>query len=416
MRSGRLTPDLGGKAVDRGLAELLGASPSTLRNWRRCRTRSPQARLLERAGERLPSDADDDRELAFLIELAGGARSVARAAEALVTELQGYTLGGGWHLYEGPLYLAFNPSLPPAHRGALMARSGDLLDAILERGLSERVVPALPELIRYSVHGWHHASRFSVRRRSVQQRVAHVGASYLDRIELALYLGDVCAMPALFSGTPQSALPFTQRALALLDEAGPADERASPVGIRDARTMVRAVEAQIVACHGGRGADSALERFTELEGGASPEIAWVDSVRQGAMGYIALASRDDPVAAAEAFQQAADRVDQWLARAAIPFGSTAHSALAGHAQDAAGDTERGAATARDALLRALEHRVIVDEVAARAVLARLAAARGERDHARYQQARGDALVSPHHLGAWRSVLERLIRPASALTS
>lgn len=414
-RSGRVPPDLGSKAADRALAEVLGASASTLRNWRRCRARSPQPRLLERARELLPGADDETRELDFLLELTGGARRAARAAEALVTELQGYTLGGDWHLYQGPLFLAFNPNLPPERRSLLMARSSALLDVILERGLHEGVVPALPELIRYSVHGWHHASRFDVRRRSVQERVAYVGAGYLGRVELALYLGDVCAMPALFAGTPGSALPYTERALALLDGAGPTDEAASPVDLADARVMVRAVHAQILACHGGGSARSELDRFEREDGARQPANAWIDSVRLGALGYIALALHDDPAAAAEAFGRAADAVDRWLARAGIPFGSTSHSALAGHALAASGDPERGAAVAQDALLRALEHRVIVDEVAARRVLATLAAERSDDGHARYHRARGAALVDSHRLGAWRAALDRLVRPAGART-
>ncbi|MEJ2358481.1 MAG: hypothetical protein P8Y13_10445, partial [Deinococcales bacterium] len=410
VRMGALPPDLPGKATDRALAELLDASPSTLRNWRRCRTRSPQPRLLERARARLPRHSAEAHELAFLQELTGGARSIARAAESLVSELQRYTLSasGGWHLYEGPLYLSFNPGLSPERRGALMERSGALLEAILDQGLTHREVPALPELIRYSVHGWHHASRFDVRRRSVQERVAHVGASYLGRIELALYLGDVCAMPALFAGTPRSAQPYTRRALALLDEAGPADEDASPIGIGEARVMVRAVEAQILACHGDDRTHARLERFERHDGASPPSVAWIDSVRLGARGYIALRLRGDPVAAAEAFQVAARQVDAWLSRVGIPFGSTSHFALAAYAMALVGDPERGDTLAHRALLRSLEHNVIVDEVAARLVLARLADDRNDTSRARYHRARGATLVEAHHLDAWQTALDHLL--------
>jgi hypothetical protein len=107
---------------------------------------------------------------------------------------------------------------------------------------------------------------------------------------------------------------------------------------------------------------------------------------------------------------AAVQVDRWLGRVGIPFGSTPHSALAGHAVARNGDPEAGETMAQDALLRALEHKVLVDEVAARRVLARLAEGRGDAMRARYQRTRGAALISQHHLHAWREALDRLLQP------
>lgn len=388
-------------------------SESTARNWRGCRHPNPQPHLLARALDQVAEDRPRADRLRFLLQLGRGTRGIRRAAEEILGELLTYTLSPsrGWHLYEGPLYVAFNPRLSAERRAELMERSGTVIQYILANKLDHREVPALPELIRYSVHGWHQICRFTVRTRSVRERIAEVGRSYLNRIEMALYLGDAYAMPSLFTGTVSAARRWTSKALSLLDDATPEDEKDSPVAVDEARIMVRSVEAQVLACHAPERTRATLERFLADYGTRCARLPWTENVRRAALGYMALRLDRSAERAAAHFQAASDHVDAWLARVGIPFGSTSHTALAGYCQAASGRPFEGEHTLTDALLRALEHRVIVDIVAARLGLARLATVRGGSALTSYHSQRAETLIAQYRLQAWKRALDGLFSAA-----
>ncbi len=408
---GELEPGHGRKAGDRAVAARFGVSLATARNWRCGRQQHVSARIGERLiaeVERLaPAHAET---LRMHHDLAHRLDRIDRTAERLAAELAGL-MGptSDWHIYSGPLALAFSPALSPAERTELAERAGALLARIAELGFDHRDVPSLPELIRSMLHLWHHLGTFGVRARSVQGLLARAGRSYLNRIELALYFGDVCAMPGLFTGDLADAERNAGRARRLLDEATAADEAASPVARRDAETMVASVRAQILACHAAGPARAALRAFEASERDRRPDIDWIDSVRCGALGYLAACLDGDDAAAAAHFDSAVKRSDAWLRSMDIPFASTPHRALAACAARRAGTpADRCLAQVHEALHDAREHAVVVDQVAARRAAEAIHRAGGDGLRADHHARRARELVARHRLEPWDRVLSEVL--------
>jgi hypothetical protein len=409
---GDLEPGHGLRAADRAVAERFGVSLATARNWRRGRQHHVSFRIGEHLLGAVAALAPRHLErLRLQHDLAHRLERIDRIAERLAGELAGHMgEGTSWHIYSGPLVLAFAPGLDPARRADLAARATQVIDRIGELGFDHRDVPALPELVRAMLHLWHHAGTFGVRGRSVQASLARAGASYLNRIELALYFGDVCAMASLFTGDLAAADRYSARARSLLATADAADEAASPVPRREAETMVAAVRAQILACHGGDEAMEELDAFAAGPGDLPATCAWIDSVRYGALGYLA-AGRFADRAAGEHFQMACERSDAWLRAFGIAFGSTPHRALAACARFRAGaPLEACLAWVYRALHDAQQHAVVVDRVAALRAAEALHHAEGDELRASHHRRRAEAEVASHGLEAWDGVLRgRLAR-------
>lgn len=415
--SGELEPGHGLKAGDRAVAARFGVSVASARNWRRGRQQHVSARIAERLIAKVERIAPRHAEqLRVHHDLAHRVDRIERIAEGLATELTRHMgAASDWHIYAGPLALAFAPSLPPRERADLAERATALIARIAELGLDHRDVPALPELIRAMLHLWHHAGTFGVRARSVQGLLARAGGSYLNRIELALYLGDVCTMPGLFTGDLADAERYARAARVLLGQASDADEKASPVSRRDAATMLASVRAQILACHAPRAASAQLATFVSEHGPRRPDIAWIDSVRHGALGYISVAAEGDDAAAAEHFASAVDRSHGWLRAMGLPFASTPHRALGACAARRAGARpDRCLAQVHEALLDAREHGVAVDELAARRAAESFYRAAGDALRADHHARRACDAAARHRLRAWdRALTELLVRvPAS----
>jgi hypothetical protein len=404
--AGELEPGHGRKAADRAIASRFGVSEASARNWRKGRQQHVSARV----GERLVAEVADlsprhAERLRMLHDLAHRLDRIDRIAERLAAELAVHMgEGTSWHIYSGPLVLAFAPSLRPAERADLAERAAALIVRASELGFDHRDVPALPELLRAMLHIWHHAGTFGLRARSVQRVLARAGRGYLNRIELALYLGDVCTMPGLFTGDLAEAERNARRARALLGEASDADEAASPVSRRDAATMLASVRAQILACHAPVAARPELAAFAQRARSEAPEIGWIDSVRCGALGYLAAVHGDAPEAA-ERFEAAVERSQAWLREIGIPFATTPHRALAACARRRAGGSARAClAQAHQALLEATELAARVDEIAARRAAEALERDLGDDLRADHHARRAAQRVAQHDLQAWDRLL------------
>lgn len=403
---GDLEPGHGRRATDRAIAKRFAVSEATARNWRRGRQQHISARLGERiiddVGELAPKHV---ARLRMLHDLAHRLDRIDRIAERLAVELGTHmNEANDWHIYSGPLVLAFAPSLQPAQRADLADRAAALVVRANELGFDHHDVPALPEVLRGLLHLWHHAGTFGLRAKSVQQVLARAGEGYLNRIELALYLGDVCTMPALFTGNVGEAERNARQARTLLDEATEADEAASPVSRTDASTMLDAVRVQILACHAPQLARAELSQVAEQIRHAPPESGWIDGVRCGALGYLAVVEGDD-AAAADWFEDAVHHAYGWLRNAGIPFATTPHRALAACARRRAGGPPRAClAQAQEALLEATELAARVDEVAARRALEALERDRGDELRADHHARRARQRVEAFGLEAWDRVL------------
>lgn len=411
--TGQLEPGHGMRAADRAIAEHFGVSPSSARNWRRGR----QHHVSGQVGERLITEVErlaprHAEQLRTHHDLAHRLDRIDRIAERLAAELASYMgRNTDWHIYSGPLVLAFAPDLRPRERADLAERATLLIARINELGFDHRNVPSLPELVRSMLHVWHHAGTFGVRARSVQELLTRAGRSYLNRIELALYFGDVCTMPGLFTGDVADAERHAARARELLAAADTRDEAASPVTREDAETMLASVRAQILACHAAEEAREELGAFERGPGARQPAIGWIDSVREGALGYLAVCVHNDADAAAYHFTRACDRSNDWLRARGIPFGSTPHLALAACALHRRGRRlDACLAMAHEALHDAREHAVVVDEIAARRAAEALYRRGGDVLRAEHHGRRAGAAVRRHGLDTWdRVLLHRLTR-------
>lgn len=409
---GDLEPGHGRRAADRAVGARFDVSEATARNWRRGRQQHVSARV----GERLIAEVADlsprhVERLQMLHDLAHRLDRIDRIAERLAAELSAH-MGDGtdWHIYSGPLALAFAPGLRPAQRADLAERAAALIVRASELGFDHHDVPALPELLRALLHIWHHAGTFGLRAQSVQRVLAHAGQGYLNRIELALYLGDVCTMPALFTGDVDDARIHAHEARVLLDEASSDDEAASPVSRRDAGTMLESVWVQIQACHGTSGEHAELARAATRLSAAEPDNGWIDSVRCGALGYLA-AVEGDAAAAAGWFDAATERSNAWLRKTGIPFASTPHRSLAACARRRAGGSSRTClAQVHEALLEAIELAARVDEVAARRAAETLERDLGDELRAEHHARRARQRVAEHGLQAWDRVLVETLTP------
>jgi len=411
---GDLEPGHGLRAADRAVAARFGVSLATARNWRRGRQHHVSFRIGEHLLGAVAVLAPRHLErLRLQHDLAHRLERIDRIAERLAGELAAHMgEGTSWHIYSGPLVLAFTPDLDAARRADLAARATQVIDRIGELGFDHRDVPALPELVRAMLHLWHHAGTFGVRGRSVQASLARAGATYLNRIELALYFGDVCAMASLFTGDLAAADRYGARARSLLATADAADEEASPVPRVEAETMVASVRAQILACHGGDEATEELDAFAAGPGERSAACAWIDSVRCGALGYLAVGRRADRTAG-DHFLAACERSDAWLRSFGIAFGSTPHRALAACARFRAGHPlDACLAWVYRALHDAQQHAVVVDRVAALRAAQALHRAAGDELRAAYHGRRAASEVEAHGLEAWDGVLCRRLARAT----
>lgn len=400
--------------IDRVLSQRFNISESTVRNWRRGR-HSQVAPATALAVTQICSHISPAHvaELEFIARLSRGVHEVRLAAELLVDQLSTHVLTGGtdWHIYSGPLKIAFDPRLDAAERLKLMNRSGMVVERILEMGIDQADIPCVSELIRYSIHGWYLNGLFRVREASLSSQLAGLRDGYLDTVEAALYLGDGCAVPCLLSGNLERAHHYILQAENILHERTGhlSDEYA--VGIHDAWIMLRSIQALIDSHWTERHTPDLLERHKSVLSPHPAQNAWIEGIRQEVLGYIELVRRADFATAAHHFEQAGCYHDQWLARYGIPFSSTASQSLRGYALlMVQGPTEDVRLQISEGLIRTLDLGIVSHQIRARVCQSVFHESRDDQNMARFHRERAETLVRQHNLAKWYDILNMLLLP------
>ncbi len=401
--------------TDRVMASQFQISESTARNWRRgkhSRIASATAQsVISRCRRIAPSRVAD---LEFIDQLSRGAHEVSAAAEGLVNQLESIVLENGtsWHIYSGPLKIAFDTSIDANNRRQLLGRSSMIVERVVEMGVDKVDIPCLSELIRYSTHGWYVDGFYKTRVTGLTSQNTGIYDGYLGAVEEALYIGDGCAVPSLISGDLVHAKSFIRWAWQLLDRATPEDERQAAISIRDARIMIRAIETMI-ACHGGSQSDTeVIAHFLKNWDNILPaDIEWIEGTRQEALGYAELVGRRDYSKSAHHFAQSGVCLDRWLAQFGIPFSSTSSQSLGGYALLMAdGPTLEVKSQISDGLIRTIDLGVVCHEVRARLCQARFYDRLGNGSMAAFHTQRTQNLVQRHGLQRWYDMLNHVILP------
>jgi len=399
------------RQTDRVMAKCFGVSESTARNWRRGKHRQiapATAKSIIAICEHVAPGRVSDLE--FIARLSRGVNEVKAAAETLVSELEFYVFedNANWHIYSGPLKVAFDISSSAARRHRLLHRSSMIVDRILEMGIDKADIPCMSELIRYSMHGWYVNGLYKTRVSSVSSRNSGIYDGYLGTVEEALYIGDGCATPCLISGYPEQAEIYTKQALALLEQADKEDEQQSAISIDDARMMIRSIQT-IIACH-WRPQErlDLITQFAQDYGSRQAEIEWIEGTRREALGYSELI-RSAYRNAAEHFEHARIHFDNWLAQFDIPFSSTSSQSLAGYALlMAEGPTPQVKSQISEGLVRTIDLGTISHEVRARLCLSRFFEVVGDKRMAIFHRGRARELVQRHNLHTWYEMIVQIL--------
>ncbi len=402
---------------DRVIAQQFDVAESTARNWRRCKhahvAPATVAAIIARVATVAPNQAP---QLEFLDRISRGVQEVKAAAERLVEQLSVGVFGNeaSWHIYSGPLRMAFDLNSMPFTQQQLMRQSAMIVERVLELNIDPTDIPCIPELIRYSTHGWYLQGLFQVREASLNSRLSGIQDSYLSPVEVALYVGDGCATPSFLSGNPERALRYTRQALALLDEAGSDDARAASVSIADARTMIRSIET-IIACYDGyQRYPQVLADFIRDFAIVEADIEWVEGTRHEALGCIELARRQDFAKAAFHFEQAGKFLDQWIGKFGIPFSTTSPQSLVGYSLLMTdGPTETARSQISEGLLRTIDLGNVAHQIRARVCQARLYECEGSPVMAKFHQNKALELVEQHQLFRWHAMLNHVLLPATS---
>lgn len=399
---------------DRAIAKRFGVSESTARNWRRCRhnqvapgtAESITARCQQIAPQYVP-------DLEFIIRLSRGTQEIRLAAELLADRLTNQVLGhdSTWHIYSGPLKMAFDSKSDQHVQLKLLSQASMVIDRILEMGIDQADIPCVSELIRYSTHGWYLKGFLKTREAGLTSKLAGLSESYLDTIERALYIGDGCAIPSLISGHPERALAYTHQALTLLETADLSEERQSFLTIQDAEIMIRSIQTNI-ACYWD------FERHRELVSQFVQEYEkieaaneWVEGVRQEVLGIIELARRTDFMKAAYHFEQAGLFLDSWLAQFGVPFSTTSPQSLVGYALlMAEGPTTSAKLQISEGLLRTIDLGDVDHQIRARLCQALFYECEGNTGMAQFHREKAQELSRQYHLLNWYEMLNRILLP------
>lgn len=398
--------------TDRVMAQRFDVSESTTRNWRRGKHNqiSPKtAAAIVAICERIAPHRVS--ELLFIDRLSRGVHEVKTAAEDLVMQLESYVLdrGTNWHIYSGPLKIAFDTSIKVEQRRQLLSRSSMIVERIFEMGIDKADIPCISELIRYSMHGWYIDGFYKIRLASLSNQQTGIYDGYLGAVEEALYIGDGCAIPSLVSGNIDRAQEFTRQALAILDTATSSDERQSAIRVRDARIMIRAIQTMI-ACHSGSVQDyETIASFLSEYEPAVADIEWIEGTRQEALGYAELVGHKDYSKAADHFAQAGQCLDRWLAQFGVPFSSTSSQSLGGYALLMVdGPTSEVKSQISDGLIRTIDLGIVSHEVRARLCQSRFYERLGDTNMASFHLQRTEELVHRHNLHKWYHMLTSII--------
>jgi hypothetical protein len=401
--------------TDRVMARRFHISESTARNWRRGKqghiAPATSSSIIAICQQIAPNRVSD---LEFIDRLSRGVHEVRAAAEALVTQLESLVLENGtsWHIYSGPLKIAFDTNIDVESRRQLLRRSSMIVDRIVEMGIDKADIPCISELIRYSMHGWYAGGLYKTRVSGLTSQNTGIYDGYLGAVEEALYIGDGCAVPCLISGDVNRARSFTEWALQLLNTATEEDARQAAISIRDAQIMISAIQVMI-ACHSDSQSDSEIITLflKNYDNVTAADIDWVEATRQSALGYSELVRQRDYSKSAHHFEESDIFGDRWLAQFGIPFSSTSSQSLGGYALlMAEGPTLEVKSKISDGLIRTIDLGVVCHEVRARLCQARFYDRIGNMNMATFHIKRTQELVQRHSLHNWYEMLNRVIPP------
>ena len=405
--------------ADRAIAKRFGVSESAARNWRRCTSAnvSPSVyNLIVQICSQIAPERLADLEL--LRRLSQGIHEVKLAADTLVDELdaQVYQEGANWHIYSGPLRMAFDPNSNPEYQRELMTRSSMIVERLLEMRVESADISSIAELIRYSVHGWHANGLFRIRQASLSSTLSEIRANHLDKVEAALYIGDGCAGPTFFLGCVNQAKAYLAQALTLLEDLNRAEEPSSYVSVEDAYILFRSLQT-FIACHEGYDVNQPLiRRFVRDYDSIAASNEWIEAIRQEAFGYIVICQKDFDRAAAH-FEESGNLRDRWLRRYNVPFCTIAPHSLTGYALlKTHGPTDDVRLRMSEGLLKTLDHGGGVEQVQARFCLSLFFADQGNDTMAGFHRQKAEAIVQQHNLTGWFAMVEKLLNPRQSLAS
>ncbi len=400
--------------ADRVIARRFGVSESTARNWRRCTSTSVSPGVINSiiaTCEKIAPARTADIE--FIGRLSQGTQEIKIAADAIVEELtvQVFSNHSTWHIYSGPLKIAFDPGIDPVCQYQLMSRASMIMERILELGVDQTNIPSVGELIRYSTHGWWAKGFFKIREASLSSKTVGIRQDTINAIEAALYIGDGCAGPCLYSGNPARARWYTDQALDLLDTASPSEIRDSSLDLQDTIIMLRSLQAT-TACHEGFDKNQALITQFILDFGNIPASnEWIEGIRHEALGYIELVRRIDFAAAAYHFEQAGRYQDRWFSRFGIPFSTTPQQSLCGYALlMMQGPTDSVKAQITEGLIRTVDNGAVSDQIRARLCQSLFHDCRGEESISHFHRGKAQEMARQYNLGKWYEMLNRILLP------
>jgi hypothetical protein len=407
-----LEPEDGLLRADRAIAQRFSVSESTARNWRRCTNAvvSPSvARSVITTCARVAPEFVPDLE--FITHLSGGVPEVKRSADLIVDELSRQVFSGNstWHIYSGPLKLAFDVSGDSQCTDQLLNRSSLVMERILEMGVDRVDIPSVAELSRYSAHGWWAKGSFHVREASLSSKSVGITHESINKIEMALYMGDGCAAPCYYFGDTARANQYTAQALELLSMVDPAEERQSPINVRDATIMINAMKVGFVCYEGYQQYQGFIEQFEQKFGDVDDLNDWVNSIRHEALGHVELVRKRDFAKAANHFLQARICQDRWLSQFGIPFSSTGQQSLGGYAMlMMEGPTDAVKAQILEGSLRANEGGTITEQIRAQLCLALLYRRRSEEPIGEFHRQKAVSLARRHNLNKWYQMTSQVL--------
>ncbi|MCC7207411.1 MAG: hypothetical protein IT323_08900 [Anaerolineae bacterium] len=407
-----LAPNASLLQTDHAIVKHFGVSESTARNWRRGRyyqiAPSTLNSIVDVCNRLAPERVPD---LEFVGRLLRGTQGLRQSAERLVDQLTSevFRLNTTWHIYSGPLKVAFDLDTDAERRKQLMSYSRLVVERILELGLDRSDIPCVDELIRYSTHGWYVTGNFHVREAGLSSAEVGISPEYIGAVEAALYIGDGCVGPCLYAGDTERAKRYIDQALHLLQSSGLGGSGNEMRECEDATVMLRGLQA-VVACHEGMEANQPLiDSFTTTFEHQRAENDWIEGMRNEALGYVELARRVDYAKAAFHFERARRCQDQWLSSLGVPISGTSAQSLSGYAQlMLQGSTDSVKLQLSEGLLRANDLGSVTDQVRARLCQAVLYDCCEDHTLANYHREKAASLVQQYGLQRWYRMLNHIL--------
>lgn len=384
-----LVPGASLRLQDRTIAAYFNIAESTARNWRRGRNMQVSSSLGKAIiGQCTKLDSSHVEQLEFLLMLTEDAREIKLAAEYLVDELLKYVItdDSTWHVYSGPLKIAYTDSLTnnPYHR--ILHQTAHLTEHILTLGLDREDIPCIGELVRYSSHGWFHLGYIKLREQALSSPKIGVNHENISRIEKALYYGDLCASTAYFLDDPTSATHYVTTALQILNDASITDEKFASMSAQDARGIIRSIDVMQRCYYPHLSGNTIIfQQFMAEYNQIMLDSSFASAKQYEALGYIELCHHNRTMEAADYFAQASTFAHKWFADMQIPLDSVLEACLKGYALlQSDGPTTEVQAILMSALVQIKDFEIVTAQIPARMSLAAYSRQSGEEAKAIHQ--------------------------------